>query len=188
MSADYGSCFIKQIVNDRTDWSDQTHSRAWQLTVQQLSPSSKTLTTLYHTLLTSWVHTGRSETKQTRSHYVHSLPTMCHDFVWWKEPATDLILLYIPFQRRLMPRHSACVRNVCIWTLRTTHTVESTDSDGWWEQILFCFFQKQQTQDLASIVGQTVECVRKFQKYIEAGEQQESVCFASTWPDPSWLI
>lgn len=93
-----------------------------------------------------------------------SLPTMCHDFVWRKEPATDLNLLYISFERRPLLRHSARVRNVCIRTQRTTRTVESTDSDGWWETILFCLLQNNKTQVLASIFSLTVVCSRKKQR------------------------
>lgn len=40
---------MKQIVNDRSQRSEACN-RAWQLTVEQLSTTSKTL---YHTLLTS---------------------------------------------------------------------------------------------------------------------------------------
>lgn len=74
-------CYIKQIVNEGADWSDQARCRAWQLIDEQLSPSSKTVT-VYRTLLTGLSTHKEAKTKQKQSQVSLALPAVCHDFVW----------------------------------------------------------------------------------------------------------
>lgn len=58
-----------------TERADEAHNSAWQLTVKQLSPSSKTLT-IYHKPLTGLSAHAEARDKAKLSYYFHSLPNV----------------------------------------------------------------------------------------------------------------
>lgn len=62
--AEDGNCYIKQIVIERTNWSDHAHNTAWQMMVEQFSPSSKTLTVSY---TTHWFEHAQEGQRQSRN-------------------------------------------------------------------------------------------------------------------------
>lgn len=137
----YRDCYIKQIVNEGADWSDQARCRAWQLMDEQLSPSSKTVT-VYRTLLTGFSTHKEAKTKQKQSQVSLALPAVCHDFVWvtmLKRASHKLHLV------------TNCMVGFCLNFSTSKSTKKSTPrmANGLWKLFIFlnCHCQKRRKKE-----------------------------------------
>lgn len=139
MSTEYGNCYTKQIVNDRSDWSDQAHNRAWQLMVEQLSPSYKTLTISYTTHYPEYTQGGQ---RQTLSHYFHSVCQQCVTILYAEKNQLQTLFCYTVFNFKGELKCTIRLSfEISAFGLNEPHTVKYTNSDGWIVKAnLFFFF------------------------------------------------